>query len=312
MNRHHIFAGLLALGSALFGAGAQAQAQAGKAYELYVTPLPNTHQQLDSRMSMELQMDLQPRPDLSEDERAQFDAKAAAMKGPMTVTMTMRQTIDTGAMDKQGRVPMKSEMLPGTMEMRNAEGALLPAGPARPAMRFSAVLNKGRYESIAMEGEAFKALPADFQEKTFRQMFDALARLEGAKLRVGESIDVPLTMSLPVPAQQAASLDGKLNARYTLRRVEKGVAEFDVGVQLDMAIAPDAAASATAPKSAGMQIRADGTGQMQLRLADRLPLRNTMDMNMLADLQMADGTAMKMRMKMSSDMTGSKRQTAKR
>lgn len=275
---------------------------------LSLLPLPSSQQVQDIRVKMVTDMKFTPRPGASDDEVQQLRGKLGAVKMPMTVSMQLRQRLQTGAADAQRRIPVSARVESSRMELRNGDGDLLPGAPAKgmPEMQFSALLVDGRYQDIRWSGNTDIKMPPELLEKTFRKTFDALSRFEGAQLRVGESLELPLELNLPLPNTPAGSNAGKVNARYTLVKVESGVAYFDVTAALDFKMAlpvPPSAASAAAgaegpqaPASPSMVISGTGTGRLHLRLADRLPLRNDLDMNVQMQMPLPEGHGMDMSM----------------
>lgn len=289
---------------------------------LNLIPLPNTRQQQDFRIKAITDMKFKARDGASEEEVQQLSAKLGAMKMPLTMSMQMRQIVQTDKADAKGRVPLTARIERGTMEMRTGDGDLVPGVPQRgmPAMQFSALIVDGRYENIRLSGEGTAQLPPDLLEGVFRKSFDALAKMNGATLRVGESVDMPLEMNLPIPNLPAGSNVGKVKASYTLAKVVAGVAFFDVKATMDLkldlptpaspASAPEGAAPA-APASLQMVIGGGGTGHMQLRLADRLQLHNDLDMTMALQMPLPQGHTLQMNLQMQMDSDGKSLPAAK-
>lgn len=283
---------------------------------LSLLPLANSQQVQDIRMKMVTDMKLTPRPGASEDEVQQLRSKLGAVRMPMTVSMQLRQRLQAGAADARQRIPVSARIESSKMELRNADGDLLPGVPAKgmPEMQFSALLVHGRYENIRWSGNADIKMPPELLEKTFRKTFDALSKFEGAQLRVGESLELPLELNLPLPNTPAGSNAGKVNARYTLVKVESGVAFFDVAALLDFKMSlptPPSAASAASsadgaqgPASLSLVIKGAGTGRLHLRLADRLPLRNDLDMNVQMQMPLPEGHGMDMDMQVQVSSEG--------
>ena len=285
---------------------------------LSMIPLPNSQQLMDLRVRMVTDMKVTPREGASEEELQQLRAKLAAVKMPLRFDMTLQQRLQTGLLDAQRRMPISASIESSQMEVRNGEGELLPGMPAKGLsdMRFSARVVDGRYEDIRVNGENLRKLTPELLEATFRKTFDALAQLNGARLKVGESIELPLEMALPLPGAPSFSNATKVLTRYTLTRVQAGVAYFDIGATLDFRAdlpLPPAAASAAAsaaegapatPRSQELMVSGKGTGQLQLRLADRLPLRNDLDMEASMHMALPDGHAMQMTVQVQTTSVG--------
>lgn len=336
-----------------------ATAAAPAAITLNMMPLPNSSQRHDVTMVMTMDMTVTPKADATEEQRAQIRQGLAAAGMPMTMTTEMRQRMDVGAKGKDGGVPIKATVDTVKAEMRNSAGMELPLPNQGQQITFDATMRDDRFENIRMSGmEQLKALPPEFHEKMFRQMFDWMAKFNGRELKPGESVEAPLDLELPMAG--AGASNAKFLAKYTLLEVKRGVALFDIDVGMDMAMslplpaasaasaasgasapassdaaasatapaasdavpqaAPsDAAASAPAPAKPGLQpsqadIKGTGKGKMDFRLADRVPLRSTMDMTMKMVMLMPDGNTMHMDMSMKMDGKGSsvKKTTAKK
>ncbi len=286
---------------------------AAKGIEFHVLPLANTHQQLDTQMRMEMRMKVLPKPDISDAEREKLAATIGKMPSPIVMNSKLTQRIDTSAADKQGLIKVQSEALMGMMEMQLGAGGPVQTVPNPLGdMRFSAVLNKGRYEDVKFSEAMGKALPGMDANALFAKMFNAMAPLEGAVLKPGETIELPFQMDMPLPGVDASALSNKTVARYTLRKVEKGVADFDVSATLDMkldATMPAPAASAAsepqaAPAPFKLTAKGQGKGLLRMRLADRLMLLNTLDFNAEMEMPMPDGNLMQMQMRMVVDLKG--------
>ncbi|MDM4767480.1 hypothetical protein [Pelomonas sp. SE-A7] len=300
-----LLCGLLATGLPALAATAAPAAE--KAIEFHVLPLPNSQQQLDQQMRIEMRMKITPKADATDAEREKIATTMAAMPSPMVMSTRSSQRITTSTADKQGRIKVSSEIQMGATEIQAGEKGEIRRMPAQVGkMGFSAVLNNGRYEQIQFGPEMSKALPPEQAEALFSKLFNAMGQLEGAKLKVGEFIDVPFPLDLPIPGAPANAMNGKVFGRYTLTKVDKGVAEFDVQMQVNMQFeAPAAAASAaSAPVMPGFTSQGSGGGKFKLRLADRLQLSSAMDLDMQMQVRMPDGNLMDMSMKMDMQVQG--------
>lgn len=291
---------------------------------LNLLPPPQVHQVQDLRVKMVMDMKLTPREGASEEELQQLTQKMGAVKMPLIVAMQMRQRLQTGAQDAQRRIPMTARIEASSMEMRTGNGDLVPGVPNRgmPEMEFSADIVNGRYENIRLSGEGMPSMSPKMMENMFRKTFDSLAQLNGAQLRLGETVETPLEMNLPLPNVPAGTMGGKVMARYTLTKLEAGVAFFDVSATLDfkmdlpMPAAASAAASAAsaaevAPQTLKMVMSGSGTGHLQLRLADRLQVHNDLDMHIDMHMPLPQGHAMGMAMQVSLRAEGQSLPVAK-
>lgn len=277
-------------------------AMAQDSVRLNMVPLPSTRQQVDMTMDMKMNMSMQLPPDATEQQRAQMAQMQASM--PLTMKMGMRQDLSTTAKGPDGSYTLNAEVATLKSEMRDATGQSR-AMPTQGPVRFSARLKDDQFEQIDLQlpnaGQA-QALSKEMQEQVFNQSFDWMRKFNGKTLKVGETIEVPIEMNMPMAGAKA----GKLLGRYTLTSVSKGVASFDVDVRMDMSFAAPAkpASGASSPASGPVEgaMTGSGRGKMDLRLADRLMLRNAMAMTMGVDMAGPQGN--KMRMDMEMNMTG--------
>lgn len=319
MNRLLSLATALALHAAIATPAALAQTSV----KLNLVPLPSTRQQVDLTMDTRMNMSMRLPADAPEQARAEAEQLKAAM--PLTMTMAMRQTLSTSAKAADGGYTLDAEMATLKTEMRNASGQLQPLPPPM-TFRFNARLKDDQFEQIDMQlpaTAASQALSKELQEQLFNQSFDWMRKFNGVTLKVGESIEVPVEMNLPMgPSKQL----GKVVGRYTLTGVRQGVASFDVAVTMAMdvalpvsapasAAATSAAASsateaaapapaASAPAEVKGSMTATGSGKMDVRLADRLMLRSTMSMTMGMDMAGPQGKLLRMDTQMNMASTG--------
>ncbi|ANH68892.1 hypothetical protein [Mitsuaria sp. 7] len=278
-------------------------AMAQDSVKLNMVPLPSTRQQVDIAMDMKMNMSMQLPPNATEQQQAQMAQMKATM--PITMKMGMRQDLSTTAKAADGAYTLNAEITPLKSEMRDGTGQTRPV-PPQGTMRFSAQLKDDQFEKIDLQlsnaGQA-QALSKEVQEKIFNQSFDWMRKFNGKSLKVGETIEMPIDMNLPMTGAKT----GKLLGRYTLTSVNKGIASFDVDVRMDMSFAapaqPASGASAPAGPVEGV-MSGSGRGKMDLRLADRLMVRSTMAMTMGVDMAGPQGNKMRMDMEMAMTSTG--------
>jgi len=299
-----------------------AAAAATDEVELRFFPLPQQRHQIRSVMTMKMDMRMEPLEGMSDDERAKMEQAMQAAKMPMTMRSEFDQRMTTTAADKQGnfQLQLRGKSLP--MEMSNAAGERV--GPAKSTIdiKIDAKLNQktGSFESMKVAG--MDAAASGMSEGLLKQLLMSMRGLEGRRLKVGESAEMPLDMALPIP--KGPGMDMKMVGRYTLVKLENGVADFDVGVNISMdmagsgaeAAAPASAASAASaavnqePAPAGgkpmpsISASGQGKGRMSLRLADRLVLTQAMDMAMTMRMQAPGKPVMTMSIDMEMEGSG--------
>jgi hypothetical protein len=278
-------------------------AMAQDSVKLNMVPLPSSRQQVDIAMDMKMNMSMQLPPNATEQQRAQMAQMKASM--PITMKMGMRQDLSTTAKGPDGAYTLNAEVTTLQSEMRDGTGQARPMPPQGP-MRFSAQLKDDQFEKIDLQlsnaGQA-QALSKEMQEKIFNQSFDWMRKFNGKSLKVGETLEMPIDMNLPMASSKA----GKLLGRYTLTSVNKGIASFDVDVRMDVSFAAPTPAASGASAPAGPvegAMTGSGRGKMDLRLADRLMVRSTMAMTMGVDMAGPQGNKMRMDMEMAMTGTG--------
>lgn len=317
-------AGLMALH---LGVGAAPAAPAATA-TFDTTPRPGQHQRLQIDMQATVKMRAEAGPDANEAQRAQAAqaAEKMAQMGPMKMTMHMQQTLKVGNPDADGWLPMTVDVgaKSGQMEVG---GKVMPM----PNQKVSDLSVTARFNprDFSVEVQNVEGAPqlGEMMRTQGNAMVNEALQLSKAlsqkPMKVGESVDVPLNLALPMPLPGGAGNMGG-QVRYTLVRLERGIAYFDLGMDLKVdadvpvptprapqaasapeggaaASAPEggaASAPAAAPKVMHMRISGHGQGTSQLRLADRLPLANKLSMDMLMTMEMPDNGIMHMDMNM--------------
>lgn len=312
---------------ALLSLGLSAQAAPAAAVSFDTTPRAGQHQRQQIDMQAVMKMRVEAGPDATEEQRAKIARAAENMgqMGPMKMAMQMQQTLKVDAPDAAGWLPMTVAVVNkgGTMEMGGKRMAL-PKNEAGD-MRFSARFNPKdfdfevqKFEGGSPELNAAVSQQAKAMVGEALQLYKALSQ---RPLKVGESVDVPFNMALPVPMPGGAG-NMQSTVRYTLVRVTQGVAHFDLGMDLKMDIStplprPAAAASAASSASAAgadaadapppmmrMVVSGNGKGTSALRLADRLQLASRLTMTMKMTMDGPDNGRMFMDMDMDMQSKG--------
>ncbi len=329
----------LSLLGALLGLtiSAQAAPAAPAVVTFDTTPRAGQHQRQLIDIQATMLMHAGAGPDANAEQRAKAAqaAERMAQMGPMKMAMQMQQTLQVGQADSDGWLPL-------TFAVTNKSGQITVGGKTMPAPKQAHDLGMvGRFnpkdfafdiQKIEGMGEMPELLRAQGNSMV-KEALQLSKALNQRPMKVGDSVDVPLTMALPMPMPGGAgAMDGQVH--YTLTRVERGVAYFDLSMDLKMDIntplpapaasaasaaspasaasaasatseavaasAPDASASApaTAPRTMHMAINGSGKGTSSLRLADRLPLASKLAMTMKMNTTMPDNGLMQMDMDM--------------
>jgi hypothetical protein len=307
------------LGTALAGQAAPAAPAAPTQVAFDTTPRAGQHQRQTIDLKAVMAMRLEAGADATDEQRAKIAqaAERMAQMGAMKMNMQMQQTMKVGAPDAAGWLPLTMAVATkaATIEV-GGRSVPLPNAQASD-MSFTARFNPQDFGFEVQQLEGLSPQMAEVMRSRgiaaigeALQLYKALAQ---KPMKVGDSVDVPLTMALPMPLPGGAGAMQGL-VRYTLARVDRGVAHFDLGLELKMDVdtpvpAPAAAsapqgAEAPAPQSLKMQITGSGKGSSSLRLSDRLPLANRMAMTMKMVMNGPDNGRMFMDMDMTMQSRG--------
>jgi hypothetical protein len=308
------------LASALLGLNLGVHAApADTAITFDTAPRAGQHQRQLIDMQAVIKMRAEAGPDATDEQRAKIAqaAERMALMGPMKMSMQMQQTMKAGQPDAEGWLPLTVEMKAKAGQMTLGDKTVPLPKQASRDLAFVARFNPKdfNFEIQKVEGSPqLDELMRTQGNAMVGQVLQLSKALSQRPMKVGDTVDVPLTMNLPVPLPGGAgSMDGLVH--YTLARVDRGVAHFDLSMDLKMDIsapapipaaaasasAPDAAsapASGAAPKTLHVQINGGGKGNSSLRLADRLPLSNKLTMDMQMKMDMPDNGLMLMDMNM--------------
>jgi hypothetical protein len=287
---------------------------------LDLAPGANSHQRQTTRLTATMDMEAMPRPEASDEERAQAKARLAAAKFPMSMRHTSVSTLKTGQADEAGWLPLQLTVQALEMSATNAAGENTPMPAPRAAnLSLEARFNPRDFgfEVVSVAGLGGSAAGTELASVTLKNLFSAVKGLSGQTARLGQTLTMPMDIPMQMPVATPGSGQMQGTARYTLTRLQAGVAHFDVGVdmKLDASFAaPPSAASAAASAPAGnasMRVSGAGEGQMVVRLADQLVLRQTLRMKQQMQVTLPTGDGFLMRMDMDMDATGENLAAAK-
>lgn len=309
------------LASALLGLNLGAHAApADTPITFDTTPHAGQHQRQVIDMKATMQMRAEPGPDATDEQRAKIAqaAERMALMGPMKLSMQTEQTMKTGQPDAEGWLPLTLTTSAKAGQMTVGDKTMPMPAQASHNLSFSARFNPKDFSFEIQKIEGSPELNEVLRTQGNAMVSQALQlskSLSQRPMKVGDSVDVPLTMALPIPMPGGAgSMGGQVH--YTLARVERGVAYFDLSLDLNMDInapvpappgaasapaaasAPDGGAASAAPKTLHVRIGGSGKGTSSLRLADRLPLASQLAMDMKMKMDMPDNGLMLMDMAM--------------
>jgi hypothetical protein len=319
----------LSLTSALLGITLGAQA-APAAITFDTTPRAGQHQRQNIDLQATLRMRAEPGPDASDEERAKIAqaAERMAQMGPMQMSMKMAHTLKVGQPDADGWLPLTVGTDATTSQMTVGGKAVPLPIPKDRESKFVARFNPRDFSFELQNIEGGSELSALLRAQGNAVINEALQlskALSQRPMKLGDSVDVPLSLNLPMPLPGGAgSLSGQVH--YQLARLDRGVAYFDMSMDLTAdvsaplptpagapavpaasaasAVEPAASAPAAPPKTMHIVIKGGGKGQSALRLADRLPLSSRFEMAMQMTMNMPDNGVLHADMDMTMNERG--------
>lgn len=293
----------------LLTGAALAAKPAAQAPLMDMTPRPHQHQRQTMDMQALMKMRIEPRAEATDEEKARAQQAQAAM--PMTMKMRVQQTMRSGGLGAEGWMPLTLDHRTLDLSMTTATGVAVPL----PASKAGNITITARFhpKDFRFELDTFQGQqPLDESVKPMmnnlmNQVMGMAKAMRGKNLVVGESFELPLDAALPMPGPGPNGAQLKGQVRYTLTRLDKGIAYFDAAMTLDMnasvtppagASAPEAGASAPAAGPVNMTAQGGGQGKFSMRLADRLALTSDMAMKTQMTINVPNGDVVHMDMDM--------------
>lgn len=285
------------------------------------TPRAGQHQRQTMDLASTMVMRVEPGPDATDEQRAKVAQAAERMgqNGPIKMTLQMKHDTRVGQADSQGWLPMtyvttdrqtRVEVGGRVMPMPNDTGGDLSISARFNPRDFA-------FEIQKVEGgpPALQAMMTTQGQTMLTDAFKLQKALSERTLKIGESVDVPMNLALPMPLPGGAgAMQGQV--RYTLTKVERGVAHFDLSMTLNANVdtplpPPPAASGASAaeaapatPRVLKVAMTGQASGTSALRLTDRLPVASHMVMTMKATIDGPDNARMLMDMDMTMQSKG--------
>lgn len=307
----------LTLAAALLAASTTTPAAPAVTFD--TTPRAGQHQRQIVDMQMTVTSRVEAGPGASDEQRVRIQqmAEQMARTGAMKMTLQMEQTLRVGRADADGWLPLELGVLPrgGQFEVGGETRAIPPEGTPKSAITARFNPRDFGYEIVRVQGST--ALTETLRQQASGNLREALQlykSLAQRPMKVGDSVEVPMKLPMPIALPgTSGNLDSAI--RYTLVRVERGVAHFDLTMDLNAtadipvpqkpAAAASAASAAAAPAGVlRMQARGTGKGTSSLRLSDRLPLATRLDLDMQVTMQGPDETLMNADMKLAMTSQG--------
>lgn len=273
--------------------------------ELHFQPLPGDKLRQTMSMNMQMAMNMLPGPNTTEEQRAKLLEGSKQLGKGMSMDMKMAMRTEASEADAKGDylLHMRGEGAEMTLRMADQPPKAIP-NPMGD-LEFDALTNTShnKIEILRVKSDMpalkdSKALDGVAQGM-LKQAFGAMTELEGRRMKVGESAEIPFDVQMPL-AQLPANARITATIAFTLKSIHAGVANFDTVIKMKM----DAASNEGEAQKMKMLMTGAGTGTMQYRIADHLPMRHDMELSMRMDMQMPADVSMQMDMKMKMSARG--------
>lgn len=270
--------------------------------ELRSYPLPGQQQRHTSEMRQTITGTLTPAEGADEKTKAALQARQSALSQGVKTQTEMVYLFSTSAEDAQGNYSLRSTYEEARTSIHDGNGGSRQIALPMANLEMQAVLNQVRGDITDVKVLNSDADPKlmNVVGKSIAGAVRALKDLEGQKLRIGEPIETPFAMELPMPVPGAGS-QMKGTMRSTLVALEDGVATIDSVISLTFEIERKAPSGTATLKARGS---GQGGGSMKWRLSDRLALQSQQSLQMLFDMGMPDGSAMRMQLQMDIQSRG--------
>ena len=256
-------------------------------------------------VNMQMAMNMLPGPDTSEEQRAKLQEGAKRLGKGMSMDMKMAMRVEASEADAKGDYLLHLRGEGGQMTVH--AGDQPPKAVPNPVgdLELDTLTNVDRNKMEILRVKS--TLPGFRDSKALevlgqgliKQAFGAMSGLEGRRMRIGESAEIPFDVQMPM-AQLPANAHIVATLGFTLKSIRGGIANFDTVVKMKM----DMASNEGEAQQMTMAMNGGGTGTMAYRIADHLPLRNDMLLSMRMDMQMPADVSMQMDMTMKMDARG--------
>ncbi|MBV8504038.1 MAG: hypothetical protein JO006_20250 [Paucibacter sp.] len=272
---------------------------------LQFEPQPGDKLRQSMEMKMQMSMNMLPGPKTTDEQRAKLAEGAQKLGKGMSMAMKMAIRTEASEADAKGDYLLHIRGEGGEIHMNlpGDEAKTLPNPMAdleidallHPNLAGVELLRVKSGQPALKDGKVLDGMA----QGLVQQAFGAMRELEGRHLKIGETAEIPFNLQMPM---QQLPANAKVNATiaFTLKSVHKGVAHFDTTVKMDMTMNTQAQEA----QQVHMNVRGAGTGTMDYRVADRLPMRKDMTIHMQMDTQLPGDVSMQMDTTMQMDMKG--------
>jgi len=269
--------------------------------ELHFLPQPGDKMLQTVSFNMQMTMKVLPGQEMTEEQRHKLLEATQKMGKGMSTTMTMAVRTEAGEADAKGDYLLHVRGEGGQFKLHLADQPAQDVPNPMGELELDALtnVNKQDFEILRVKS----AQPALNDPKVLdslahgvlNQAFGAMKGLEGRRLKIGDSVEMPLDLQMPM-AQLPVQGHIKVSAIYTLTAIRRGIATFDTAIKMTM----DMSGNEGQPKKVDITMSGSGAGKLEYRIADRLPLHHDMNATMHVEMQLPGQASTQMDMQMNT------------
>lgn len=289
----------LALLLPLLASASLAAAPEPQEVRLQFMPQPGDKMRQMINMDMRMTMNLLPGPDMTDEQRAKMLEAAKKVGKGMAMDMKMTLRSEASEVDAKGDYLLHLRGEGGQFKLTVAGQPPKDMPNPMGDMELDALTNTAKPDlqilrvKSAMPGLSDPKMLDGLAQGVIKQAFGAMSGLEGRRMKVGESVEIPFDLQMPM-AQLPGQSNVKTTVVYTLKSIRQGIATFDTKAKMSMAMVVNEGQ----PQNINMTMDGSGTGKMAYRIADRLPIHSDMNLLMHMDMQLPGGASNRMDMGM--------------
>jgi len=266
--------------------------------ELHFMPQPGDKLRQTISMNMQMIMNTLPGPDMTEEQRTRLLENAKRMGKGVTTSMAMVMRTEASEADAKGDYLLHLRGEGGKFQTQVADQP--PKDTPNPLgnLELDVLTNTSNQEFHVLRTKSvLPALPDKaidgLAHSVLKQAFGAMSGLEGRHMKIGDSVEIPFDLQMPI-AQFPAKGPANVTTVYTLRTIRQGIATFDTAVKMEMGLAINEGQ----PQKVNVTTNGSGTGTLEYRIADHLPLRHDMNVTTHTSVQLPSGASTQVDTKM--------------
>ncbi|HEY4083266.1 MAG TPA: hypothetical protein VGM81_21475 [Burkholderiaceae bacterium] len=267
--------------------------------ELHFLPRPGDKLRQSIDMKMQMAMNMLPGANTNEADRAKVIEGLKKMPKGIHMDMGMNMRVEASETDAKGDYLLHVRGEDGRMQMKVGDEPAKQMPNVMGGVEIDALTNQttGGFQILRVKSN----MPAlrdpkvmeTIAQGVLKEAFGAMAPLEGRHMKIGDTAEIPFDLRMPMQ-QLPQNAHVQASIVLTLRSIEHGIAHFDSTLKMTMEMAPG-----TDPgKNLKVELSGSGKGTMDYRVADRLPLRQDMEIIAHVNTQLPTQVTMQMDMQM--------------